>query len=142
MDEETPACDHAPMASTVPALGRAPVQAFLPTTDLDQAEAFFGEVLGIPVRERSPIALVLDTPGAVVRVTEVPTLTPQPFTVLGWWVDDIDAAVAGLAAAGVPLLRYDQLDQNTLGIWTAPGGARVAWFHDPDGNVLSVTQDG
>jgi hypothetical protein len=63
-----------------------------------------------------------------------------PYTVLGWQVPDILAAVGELEARGVPLLRYDGIAQDELGIWTSPTGARVAWFEDPDGNVLSVTQ--
>jgi hypothetical protein len=75
----------------------------------------------------------------MLRVTSVPKLTPQPFTVLGWKVPDIAAAVKGLAAAGVKFERYMD-SQDELNIWTAPGGAKVAWFKDPHGNILSLTE--
>jgi catechol 2,3-dioxygenase-like lactoylglutathione lyase family enzyme len=69
----------------------------------------------------------------------VQELTPQPFTVLGWLVDDLDAVLAGLVAAGVDPLRYEGMGQDADGVWIAPGGARIVWFHDPDGNTLSLT---
>ena len=68
------------------------------------------------------------------------TFTPQPFTVLGWAVRDIAQTVRELAARGVAFHRYGFMQQDDLGIWSAPSGARVAWFPDPDGNTLSLTQ--
>jgi predicted enzyme related to lactoylglutathione lyase len=85
---------------------------------------------------------VFDANGTMLRVTAVSTLTPQPFTVLGWAVPDIDAKARELAAAGIQLDRFDGLDQDESGIWTAPDGDRVAWFQDPDGNRLSIAQFG
>ena len=73
-------------------------------------------------------------------MTRVEQLTRAPYTVVGWRVDDIGAAVAALLAARVSLRRFDGLAQNGDGVWTAPGGARIAWFADPDGNTLSLTQ--
>ncbi len=110
--------------------------AFAPSTDLDRSRGFYEGVLGLHVVEMTPFALVLDD----IRVTKVDTLTPQPFTVLGWPVDDIDEAVATLSARGVPFHRYEGMGQTESGIWTAPSGARIAWFPDPDGNTLSLTQ--
>ena len=75
------------------------------------------------------------------RITSVESVSPQPYTVLGWQVDDIEAAVDDLAARGVQFLIVDGLPQDPRGIWTAPGRARIAWFHDPDENVLSLQQD-
>ena len=83
---------------------------------------------------------MLRSPSATVRVTLVGSLTPQPFTVLGWSVPDIRAALERLAVAGVHGLRYDGLDQDDLGVWRTPAGDLVGWFADPDGNVLSLTQ--
>jgi hypothetical protein len=74
-----------------------------------------------------------------VRLTAVPDFRPQSFTVAGWLVDDIGTTIDALNRAGVELLRFDGMDQDPRGIWTTPGGDRVAWFTDPDGNVLSVT---
>jgi catechol 2,3-dioxygenase-like lactoylglutathione lyase family enzyme len=114
--------------------------AFVAVTDLDAAEAFYAGRLGMVVRERSPIAVVLDTGGTTLRATLVEQVAPPPGTVVGWRVADIAATVARLADRGVPALRFPGFDQDAAGVWTAPGGDRVAWFADPDGNTLSVTQ--
>lgn len=114
--------------------------AFVPVTDLDRARAFYQGVLGLTVSHADSFALVLGHGSGTVRVAAVEQLTPQPFTILGWDAPDLAATVESLAAKGVTFLRFDGLEQDTLGIWTAPGaGGRVAWFHDPDGNVLSVS---
>ena len=76
----------------------------------------------------------------MLRVTAVPEVCRTGYTVLGWRVTDITSAVRGLAGRGVVFLRYDGMDQDSDGVWTTPGGDRVAWFADPDGNVLSLTQ--
>ena len=90
--------------------------------------------------ERTSYAVVLDAGGTTVRITLVQELRPQPFTVLGWLVDDIDAEAAALAAAGVDRrCATTGMEQDDAGVWTAPGGAHVMWFLDPDGNVLSLT---
>jgi hypothetical protein len=83
--------------------------------------------------------VVLDAGGTTVRVTLVQELQPQPFTILGWLVDDIESTARALADAGIEPLRYDGMEQDPAGVWTAPGGARVLWFNDPDGNTLSLT---
>ena len=70
----------------------------------------------------------------------VEAFTPQPFTVLGWQVADLDSAIRGLTRAGVAFERFDGLEQDELGAWAAPGGTRIAWFKDPDGNLLSISQ--
>ncbi|MGV1007977.1 MAG: VOC family protein [Dermatophilaceae bacterium] len=118
----------------------AELMAFAPTLDLDRARSFYVDVLGLTLEEHSPFALGLRSGGVRLRVTRVQELTPHPFTVLGWVVDDIAAAVTTLGSAGVEFARYDGMEQDDLGVWTAPGGALVAWFHDPDGNTLSLTQ--
>jgi hypothetical protein len=76
----------------------------------------------------------------MLRVTPVPDLAVQSFTIAGWRVDDMAATVRALEAKGVRFTRYDGMDQDELGIWTAPSGDKVAWFTDPDGNTLSLTE--
>ena len=108
--------------------------------DPSRARAFYEDVLGLSLVADEPFALVFDLAGTMLRVTRVDALEPQPFTVLGWRVDDIQSAVRALAERGVRFERFPALEQNGLGIWTSPSGARVAWFEDPDGNTLSLTQ--
>ena len=76
----------------------------------------------------------------MLRVTAVAEVRRAGYTVLGWRVTDIAAAVCGLAARGVEFLRFDGIDQDSDGVWTTPGGDKVAWFADPDSNILSLTQ--
>jgi len=122
-------------------LAAAPLVAFVPIADRDQALAFYRDQLGLTlVMDQSPFALVLEANGVTIRATFA-KFTPQPFTVLGWRVDTIEAKVAELAAAGVVFTRYPWAGDHPHGIWDAPGGARIAWFNDPFGNVLSLQQD-
>jgi predicted enzyme related to lactoylglutathione lyase len=121
-------------------LSQAPIMAFVSSTDLTRARAFYEGVLGLAVEEVNGFACVLRGAGTMLRVTLVESLTPQAFTVLGWIVDDIAATIDGLVRRGVGFTRYDGLGQDDRNIWTAPGGGRIAWFTDPDGNVLSLTQ--
>lgn len=123
-------------------LAGAPVVAFLATADVARCRAFYEGVLGLALAEDSPFAVVFDAADTMLRIQKVASFTPQPFTALGWRTDDIAATVAELGAAGVTFERYPQLEQDAAGIWTSPGGARIAWFRDPDGNVLSLTQFG
>ena len=85
-------------------------------------------------------ALALDANGTQVRIQKVGQLAPHPFTALGWAVEDIDATVDDLIKRGVAFKTYPGMDQNARGVWTSPSGARVAWFKDPDGNTISLTQ--
>jgi catechol 2,3-dioxygenase-like lactoylglutathione lyase family enzyme len=113
---------------------------FVAITDGARAKAFY-EKLGLTFVSEDPFAVVFDSNGNMIRVTKVNEFRPQPFTVLGWQVPDIVAAVKRLQGAGVTFERYGEfMQQDELGIWTAPGGAKVAWFKDPDGNTLSVSQ--
>jgi catechol 2,3-dioxygenase-like lactoylglutathione lyase family enzyme len=123
-------------------LGASKLVAFAPVTDSAKARAFYEGVLGLRlVEDQMPFALVFDANGTMLRVTPVGKHHPAPFTVLGWEVESIEATVERLTAVGVPFLRYPGLnDGDPLGIWTSPSGARIAWFNDPDGNVLSLTQ--
>jgi len=117
----------------------API-AFLPTSDLDRSRDFFAFTLGLPIEEVTPFACVVRTGSVMLRVTKVDDLRPQPFTVFGWEVTDMAEAVARLKVAGVSFLRFEGMDQSPEGVWTTPGGDEVAWFHDPDGNTLSLTR--
>jgi catechol 2,3-dioxygenase-like lactoylglutathione lyase family enzyme len=112
---------------------------FIPVTDLDQARDFYCEVLGLRLVEETPVAVVVDSSGVSLRLTKVPDLQPQTFTIAGWLVDDMAEMITFLAARAVPVKRYAGLRQDEQGMWTAPSGDRVAWFEDPDGNILSIT---
>ena len=121
-------------------LNDARLVAFVPITQPARALAFYRDVLGLELVEESPFAVVLDAGGTTLRLTPVDDLRPQPFTVLGWTVDDVTAAVRDLAARGAVMTRYGGMEQDADGVWTTPAGARIAWFTDPDGNTLSLTQ--
>ena len=121
-------------------LHSAELVAFVATADGARARRFYEEVLGLRLVEETPFALVFHSAGTTLRVTFVERVGPAPHTVLGWTVEDIHATMAGLAARGVAFERYPGLDQDEAGVWRSPSGARVAWFKDPDGNVLSLTQ--
>ncbi len=113
--------------------------AFVPSTDLERSRRFYEGVLGLEVTADDGFAVVAESNGVRIRITHVgDELRAQPFTILGWRVADIHAAVADLVARGVELLRVDGLDQDDASVWTAPGGTHVAWFKDPDGNTLSL----
>jgi len=116
------------------------VIAFVGSADLPQARAFYEQVLGLRVTEQNDFACVFDANGTMLRVTAVGEVARPGYTVLGWRVADIAATVRGLTARGVAFLHYDGMDQDESGIWTTPAGDKVAWFADPDGNVLSLTQ--
>jgi catechol 2,3-dioxygenase-like lactoylglutathione lyase family enzyme len=122
-------------------LGSTKIIAFVPTTDSATARAFYEGILGLRFVTDDGFALVLDANGIMIRVAKVPTpFTPAPFTILGWHVSGIEKVVAELTAKGVHFEIFGFFKQDPLGIWTAPTGDKVAWFKDPDGNVLSVSQ--
>ena len=114
--------------------------AFLPSQDLDRSERFFAELLDLRLVSRSSFALVFNCGATTLRVTKVDGLRPQPFTVFGWLVPDLRSAVAELRDRGAGFLRYEGLDQDHQDVWTTPNGDLVAWFEDPDLNVLSLTE--
>jgi catechol 2,3-dioxygenase-like lactoylglutathione lyase family enzyme len=122
-----------------PVLAGASFIGFIPVRDIFEARGFYERVLGLRVVEDTPFALVLDANGTMLRVTPVLGFAVQPFTIAGWQVPDIAATVRALEERGVQFTRYDGMEQDELGIWTTPGGDRVAWFKDPDGNTLSLT---
>ena len=114
---------------------------FVSISDPIKALAFYRGILGLTlVEDQTPFALVFDANGTMIRAT-FGNFKPQPFTVLGWQVTDIEATVQSLTDAGVNFNRYPGMnDEHPLGIWSAPGGTKVAWFNDPFGNVLSLQQ--
>jgi catechol 2,3-dioxygenase-like lactoylglutathione lyase family enzyme len=119
------------------------VVAFVPTTNPARARKFFEATLGLKLLSEDPFALVFDANGTMLRVANVSSVKdykPASFTILGWAVDDIDATVAKLSERGLQFERYAGMQQDEHGVWTSPSGARIAWFKDPDGNVLSLTE--
>ncbi len=122
-------------------LASASLIAFSVTRDSARALHFYRDVLGLTLVEDSPYALVFDANGTMLRVQKVADYTPHPFTQVGWKVNDIRKVAAELAGLGVALERYPFLQQDDLGTWSSPdGSAVVAWFKDPDGNLVSLTQ--
>ena len=121
-------------------LGSEKIIGFIPTRDAKKAKQFYQTALGLRLVSEDQFAVVFDANGNMLRVTPVPEFKPHPFTILGWEVRNIEKTVSGLAQRGVAFERYGFLKQDELGIWTAPGGDKVAWFKDPDSNLLSVSQ--
>ena len=127
------------MSTTLPP--SAKVITFIVTRDRDGAKRFYGETLGFKQTHEDPFAVVFDLNGTMLRISTVPDHKPPVHTVLGWDIPDIVSTVKALRSKGVQFNVYPGFGQDELGIWTAPAsGDRVAWFHDPDGNNLSVTQ--
>lgn len=114
--------------------------AFVGSSDLDRSERFYGGILGLTLRDERPFALSALVNGAHLRITAVDTVKAAEYTVLGFTVADIDATIDDLQLRDVAFTRFDGMDQDPRGVWRSPNGARVAWFSDPDGNRLSVTQ--
>ena len=116
------------------------LKAFVSTTKPDISRAFYEKKLGLRLLSEDSFGIEFEANGAHLRLTFVEKLTPQPFTVLGWDTDDIVSAIRSLNKQGISFERYDFIDQDEAGIWKAPGGTRVAWFKDPDGNLLSLSE--
>jgi catechol 2,3-dioxygenase-like lactoylglutathione lyase family enzyme len=121
-------------------LNSRPLIAFVATTDPQRAKAFYGKTLGLRLVSEDGFALTFDAGGTMLRVASVPTLQPAGYTVLGWIVPEIAKVARDLGRRGVRFQRYEGMVQDDLGIWSSPDGARVAWFNDPEGNTLSVTE--
>jgi len=121
-------------------LSTATLMGFVATADAAAARQFYQNVLGLELVEDGPYALVFAVPGTSIRVQKVEAVAPAPYTALGWRVADIAAEVRQLAARGLRFERYAGLPQDEHGIWRTPAGAAVAWFRDPDGNTLSLTE--
>jgi catechol 2,3-dioxygenase-like lactoylglutathione lyase family enzyme len=121
-------------------LGAINIVAFVPTKDSAKARSFYEGVLGLRFIKDDGFAMVLDANGIMVRVAKAPDFKPAQFTILGWQVSGIEKVVAGLQERGVHFERFGFFEQDKLGIWAAPSGDKVAWFKDPDGNILSVSE--
>lgn len=121
-------------------LAKSDIIAFVTTADGNRARKFYEGVLGLKVVEDTPFAMEIDANGTMLRVAKAQKVVTAPYTVLGWKVGNIEAEIRELAAKGVHFERYEGLGQDEIGIWASPSGAKVAWFKDPDGNTLSLTQ--
>jgi catechol 2,3-dioxygenase-like lactoylglutathione lyase family enzyme len=121
-------------------LGKSDLICFAATTDTAAALAFYTNILGLTLTEDSVFALVFDANGTMLRLQKVQEHDPPPFTALGWRVDDIAATAAALIGKGVQFQFHPGMNQDKNGVWTTPDGAKVAWFNDPDGNTLSLTE--
>jgi catechol 2,3-dioxygenase-like lactoylglutathione lyase family enzyme len=113
---------------------------FLITTDYKKARDFYEAKLGLKFVSQDQFALVMEVGGHTIRISKAKPFTPLQSTVLGWDVDDVTAAVKWLISRGIETEKYPFVADKQLGIWEAPGGGKVAWFKDPDGNVLSLSQ--
>jgi len=116
------------------------LKAFVPTVKPARAKEFYRDILGLKLLSEDNYALEFDANGTLLRVNTVQEFKPQEFTVLGWNVGDISSAIKSLNEKGVYCEKYAFLEQDDYGIWSSPGGSKVAWFKDPDGNVLSLTE--
>jgi catechol 2,3-dioxygenase-like lactoylglutathione lyase family enzyme len=121
-------------------LATAKLVGFVPTKDYDQARAFYEGKLGFEFVSLDQYALVMRVGGHMIRIAKIPNFTPLQGTILGWEVENIEAAVSWLMKRGVTTEKYPFVQNRELGIWTTPNGDKVAWFKDPDGNILSVSQ--
>lgn len=121
-------------------LAASKLMGFVPTRDSLKARAFYEGKLGFQFVSDDPFALVMKAGESNLRIAKARDFTPAPYTVMGWEVSDIEAVVKWLIQRGVEFEKYPFVQDRELGIWTAPGGDKVAWFKDPDGNVLSVSQ--
>ena len=116
------------------------ITAFLPTVKPKRSKQFYLDTLGLQLVSEDNFAIEFEGGGVFLRITTVEKFVPHPFTVLGFKIKDISSQVKRLITKGVEFKRYDSLGQDELGIWTSPGGAKVVWFEDPDGNLLSLTE--
>jgi len=121
-------------------LNSSRIISFVATQNAARARKFYEETLGLMLVSDDPFALVFDANGTMLRVSKVQELSPAKHTVLGWQVANIRAEMEELMKRAVRFERFERLLQDELGVWQAPSGAQVAWFKDPDGNTLSLTQ--
>lgn len=117
-----------------------PFVSFLPIADAARAKAFYCDLLGLPLRQEDQFAVVVDAGGAQLRLAVVQQVPDPVGTNAGWLVSDLNATVSELTDAGVVFERFTGMEQDVNGVWRSPGGSAVAWFRDPDGNRLSLSQ--
>ncbi|RZV43669.1 MAG: VOC family protein [Acidimicrobiales bacterium] len=120
--------------------GKFPVSVFLATSNEERCQEFYQNTLGLSLVDNNPYAIVFELNGVELRISKVPSFTPHPWTVLDWQVDKLATAMAALIDKGVEFERFAGMHQDDDGIWTTPDGVKIAWFKDPDGNVLSVSK--
>jgi predicted enzyme related to lactoylglutathione lyase len=121
-------------------LNKSHLISFVATSDAKRAREFYEKNLGLTFVNGDQFALVFEANGTMLRIQKVDKVNPHGYTALGWEVADIKNEVSRLVKRGVKFARYDGMDQDEHGIWKAPSGAKIAWFADPDGNILSLTQ--
>lgn len=133
--------DHYSRMSQLSGLGKYNIIGFISIVDVSRAKAFYRDTLGLRLlMEEPPFALVFEANGIMLRLGMAKELPPAHGTVLGWQVPEITTVIGDLKQAGVRFERYAGMEQDASGIWTSPTGAKVAWFRDPDGNILSITE--
>jgi catechol 2,3-dioxygenase-like lactoylglutathione lyase family enzyme len=121
-------------------LAKIKLKAFIPTVKPEKAKSFYKDILGLKLISEDKYGLEFDSNGTRLRINTVKEFKPHSFTVLGWDVENITSTIKSLNKKGITCEKYDFLEQDELGIWTAPGGTRVAWFRDPDNNILSLSE--
>ena len=121
-------------------LGTSNLVGFLPTANFAVARPFFEDLLGLELVAEDDFAMTFDANGTTLRLSLAEGFTPQPFTALGWWVDDVVGMAESLHDAGIEFQRYPGMQHDEQGLWSPPGSqVKVGWFLDPDGNTLSIT---
>jgi len=123
-------------------LAEARLQTLVWSADVARSESFYSDLLGLPLEGRSQGALVYRVGAGTLRISPVPLSAPSEHTVFGLEVDDVDQVVAELAAKSVEFERFPGFSHDANGIWTAPDKTKVAWFRDPDGNLISLVRYG
>lgn len=118
-----------------------PLMAIVGTADMERALAFYVDTLALSVISSDEYGTSLEAGGTELRLTRVPAVAAAPYSQLAWRVGDLNGAVAALQSQGVEVVRFDHLEQDDVGAWTSPTGVRVAWFRDPDANLLSLVED-
>ena len=121
-------------------IANQPLIVFIPTADAERARLFYEAKLGLRFVSDDHFAVVMEANRVMVRIVRVGDFTPAPFTILSWQVDNIHRTVAELRDQGIEFKRYPHFEQTSDGVWASPDGAKVAWFADPDGNTLSLSQ--
>ena len=113
---------------------------FIPSSNLDKAKIFYSDKLGLQLLVHNEFALEYRISDSILRITKVTEAISADYTIFGWQVDDISGSVKAFTNSGIDFLHFDGMDQDSLGICVFPGGSKVAWFKDPDGSTLSLTQ--
>jgi predicted enzyme related to lactoylglutathione lyase len=121
-------------------LNKSHLISFVATSNPKTAREFYEKSLGLTFVSGDQFALVFEVNGTMLRIQKVDKVIPHGYTALGWEVTDIKKEISQLTKRGVKFARYDGMDQDEHGIWKAPSGPKIAWFTDPNGNILSLTQ--